>query len=122
MRLATWNCNMALHRKVDALLSLRPDVAVISECAQPQRLREKSTADWIEDEPLWMGRNRDKGLAVFAFNGYRLEALPATAPSQRYICRYASRGRPHSISSPSGRRTPAPASCASASRARFEGH
>ena len=33
MRLVAWNCNMALQRKFDAVLSLRPDVAVIAECA-----------------------------------------------------------------------------------------
>jgi exodeoxyribonuclease-3 len=85
MRLVAWNCNMALHRKVDALLSLRPDVAVISECAEPQRLREKSKDDWIKGEPVWMGRSLDKGLGVFAFNGYSLEAQPATALRLRYI-------------------------------------
>ena len=31
MRLVAWNCNMALHRKVDALLALRLDIAVISD-------------------------------------------------------------------------------------------
>jgi exodeoxyribonuclease III len=36
MRLVAWNCNMALHRKVDALLALRPDIAVVSEA--PSRL------------------------------------------------------------------------------------
>src|SRR5262249_41938061 len=83
MRLVAWNCNMAMHRKVDALLSLRADVAVSSECAAPERLREKSKNDWIEDEPVRMGRSRDKGLGVFAFNGYRLEAPPAIVPTLR---------------------------------------
>ena len=41
MRLVAWNCAMALHRKFEALLSLRPDVAVIAECAEPGRLAER---------------------------------------------------------------------------------
>ena len=36
MRLATWNCNMALHRKFDAMLRLAPDIAIICECAEPR--------------------------------------------------------------------------------------
>ncbi|MFM9941504.1 MAG: hypothetical protein ACKVP7_18625 [Hyphomicrobiaceae bacterium] len=72
MRLVAWNCNMALHRKVDALLALRPDIAVISECAEPIRLRARSASDWLEAEPVWVGDNLSKGLAVFAFNGYRV--------------------------------------------------
>lgn len=85
MRLVAWNCNMALHRKVDALLALKPDVAIISECASPERLREKCKADWIEAEPVWMGRSLDKGLGVFAFNGFSLEALRTASPGLHYI-------------------------------------
>lgn len=62
---------MALHRKLAALRALRPDVAVISECASPERLREKLSPEDLGCDPVWIGRNRDKGLAVFAFNGYR---------------------------------------------------
>ncbi len=31
---------MALHRKLDAMLCLRPDIAVICECAEAKRLQE----------------------------------------------------------------------------------
>lgn len=68
---------MALHRKFDALMALRPDVAVISECAEPERLQAKSERDWIEGEPVWVGRHADKGLAVFCFNGYQATLDPA---------------------------------------------
>lgn len=34
MRLVTWNCGMALHRKFEALLGLEPDIAVVCECAE----------------------------------------------------------------------------------------
>src|SRR5215469_8057687 len=85
MRLFAWNCNMALHRKIDALLALRPDVAIISECAKPLRLRETSKSSWIETEPVWFGRNADKGLGVFAFNGYSVEPEHQMLPSLRYI-------------------------------------
>jgi hypothetical protein len=71
MRLVAWNCNMAFHRKVDALLAL-PDIAVISECAAPTRLRTRSRHNWLETKPVWVGDNPSKGLAVFAFNGYRV--------------------------------------------------
>jgi len=85
MRLVIWNCNMALHRKLDALLSLRPDVAVISECAAPVRLRRHADCRWIESEPIWVGRTEIKGLGVFAFNGYRLGLARDHVPYLRYI-------------------------------------
>ena len=61
---------MALHRKIDALLRLRPDIAVISECAMPERLRANGADRWLEGEPVWVGENPHKGLAVLTFNGY----------------------------------------------------
>jgi len=62
---------MALHRKLAALMALKPDVAVLSECASPERLAERLSASALACEPVWIGANRDKGLAVLAFNGYR---------------------------------------------------
>ncbi len=85
MRLVIWNCNMALHRKVEALASLNPDVAVISECARPATLRERSTNDWIETEPVWIGRNPNKGLAVFGFNGHCAALASDYTPRLRYV-------------------------------------
>ena len=83
MRLVAWNCNMALPRKWDALMALRPDVAVISECANPDVLASQG----IQTRPdtcLWMGKTKHKGLGVFSFNSYRLEQHDAFVPYLRY--------------------------------------
>ena len=81
MRLVAWNCNMALHRKLDALRRLAPDVAVVSECACSERLRPLGVLDYISGDPIWIGDNPNKGLAVLAFNGYRL-SLAREFPSR----------------------------------------
>jgi len=83
VRVVAWNCNMALDRKVDALLGLQPDIAIVCECAEPERLRSK--ASWMQGEPVWIGRNPHKGLAVFAFNGYAVQLAESYHPSLRYI-------------------------------------
>lgn len=71
MRFVIWNCAMSLHTKWDGLLSLRPDIAVIAECAEPSILWSK-----LKYEPVcevqWVGDNRNKGLGVFAFPGFSL--------------------------------------------------
>jgi exodeoxyribonuclease-3 len=85
MRIVAWNCNMALERKLDGLLALDPDIAVISECAEPDRLRLRSKAAWLESEPVWIGRNPHKGLAVFAFHGYAARLADSYHPALRYI-------------------------------------
>lgn len=76
MRLVAWNCSMALHRKAHALMALYPDVAVVAECASAKRLRKLCGDDWMQSEPVWIGRRDTKGLAVFTFNGYRAELDP----------------------------------------------
>jgi exodeoxyribonuclease-3 len=83
VRVVAWNCNMALDRKVDALLALKPDIAIVCECAEPERLRSK--ASWMQGAPVWIGRNPHKGLAVFAFNGYAVRLADSYYSSLRYI-------------------------------------
>lgn len=71
MRIIVWNCAMALHAKWDRLVSLRPDVAIVPECADPAVIWKRRGAS----EPCsfaWGGRNQNKGLGVFAFGDYSL--------------------------------------------------
>ncbi len=65
-------------------MSLRPDLAVVSECATPERLEDRG-ADWIEGQPLWVGSNPNKGLGIFAFNGYAVERHEPYHPNLRFI-------------------------------------
>ncbi len=74
---------MALHRKFDALLALEPDIAVICECADPSTLRERGLE--LDHDPVWIGRNRHKGLGVFAFNGHRVELAEPFYPTLRFV-------------------------------------
>ena len=85
MRIVTWNCNMALHRKFDALRRLEPDIAVVCECADPERLRDRGLDLSAVPDPVWVGRNRNKGLAVFSFNGYRVELADPYFPTLHYV-------------------------------------
>lgn len=85
MRLVAWNCNMALHRKLDALLSLEPDVAVISECAGPEQLQARGVDLGSMSGPVWIGENQHKGLAVFGFNGYEVAAAEEIGYRLRHI-------------------------------------
>ena len=85
MRLVAWNCNMALDRKIEALLRLKPDVAVISECASPERLRLRGADAWLEAEPVWVGDNPNKGLIVLTFNTYSARLHHTYYPTFRHI-------------------------------------
>jgi exodeoxyribonuclease-3 len=72
MRLVAWNCAMALHRKLDALTRLRPDVAVISEAAEPARLIAREPA-FADASMIWIGSKPNKGLLIAGFGGVRVE-------------------------------------------------
>lgn len=76
---------MALHRKMPALIALDPDIAVISECADPETLARRGLSDIGEDQILWMGKNRNKGLGIIAFNGYRLTPVVPHFPTLHYV-------------------------------------
>jgi exodeoxyribonuclease-3 len=71
IRLVVWNCSMALHSKVECLVSLRPDVAVIPECAEPDVIRKKAP-DFEFANCEWTGTAKNKGLGIFSFNGVTL--------------------------------------------------
>jgi hypothetical protein len=66
MRLVIWNCNMALHTKVDRLMSLAADLAIVPECATPEVLRKKAPS-FAYSDCQWQGWLPAKGLGVFAF-------------------------------------------------------
>src|SRR5262245_33237528 len=75
MRIVIWNCNMAFHRKYDALLALEPDVAVIPECANPG-LIERSAPQFKPTSMVWVGDWRHKGLGVFTFKAFSAVEQP----------------------------------------------
>jgi exodeoxyribonuclease III len=52
---------MPLHRKFDAMLRLRPDIAVICECAQPKQLQALAASLDLGADTVWIGDNPNKG-------------------------------------------------------------
>jgi exodeoxyribonuclease III len=61
---------MALRLKFARLLSLRPDVAVIQECADPDAVGKGWRPDCTSYD--WIGFNPDKGLGIFTFGDLTL--------------------------------------------------
>ncbi|MEM8812752.1 MAG: hypothetical protein AAGF59_09055 [Pseudomonadota bacterium] len=76
---------MAFHRKMAALQTLQPDVAVVGECADPDTLAERGLEGLTEETCLWMGASRHKGLGIFAFNGFRIRRHEPFRPTLRYV-------------------------------------
>lgn len=68
MRLVSWNCHDGFARKSPALLSLEPDIAVLSE-VKAQHLAGLNPAP----EFVFAGASPQKGVAVVSWNGWELE-------------------------------------------------
>lgn len=73
MRLATWNCNGALRRKLEYADALGADVLVIQECEDPA---QSTTAyrDWAANH-AWLGYGKNKGIGIFPRRGQAIERL-----------------------------------------------
>jgi exodeoxyribonuclease-3 len=80
LRIVTWNCNMALRHKFEALLSLRPDVAIIQECAEPDGDAGRGWLPACRDAD-WIGFNAQKGLGIFTFGDLTLRRHRSFAES-----------------------------------------
>lgn len=68
MKLVVWNCDQGLHRKSEALLGLKADIAVV-----PKAARQARTVVQKASGSLWVGEEKNKGLGVYAFNGYQVK-------------------------------------------------
>jgi endonuclease/exonuclease/phosphatase family protein len=75
---------MGLKRKLPALLALRPDIAILSEVACPDKLRYQLPA--LEGLPIvWVGNKPNKGLAVVSFTGSSLALDSTYRPSNQFV-------------------------------------
>ncbi len=79
---------MAFHRKQEAFLRLKPDVAVIPECAQDIKVSDGSS--------VWVGSIPFKGLAVIAYGDYAVSLDKAYEPGIQWAAPVEVTG-PHSF-------------------------
>jgi exodeoxyribonuclease-3 len=77
MHLVTWNCCRGTYAKKAPLLdAIKPDIAVIQECARPAL--ESDTCLWFGDNPL-------QGIAIKTAPPYRVRRLPALDGVPKYV-------------------------------------
>jgi exodeoxyribonuclease-3 len=73
MKLVTWNCQGAFRKKSALIAKSLPDIAVIQECECLEKLK------WRKGIPpptasLWFGENPSRGIGVFSWTGFAIEA------------------------------------------------
>jgi len=65
---------MAFRKKAGAILQYKPDILIVQECEHPDKLL------FSKDLPkpassLWIGTNRNKGLAIFSYSDFKIKLL-----------------------------------------------
>lgn len=92
MKILSWNCGLALRRKVSYVNTCMPDIAVIQECEKPEKISFRHKGLQLTDS-LWVGPNKNIGIGIFAFNGYKLELFPQYDESLKWIIPVRVRGK-----------------------------
>lgn len=84
MKIIAWNCNMGFRKKAGAILSHKPDIIVVPECENQEKLQFDADVQ-LPNTIIWHGKNPNKGLGVFSFNNYKLELLACHNPEFKNI-------------------------------------
>lgn len=74
MKLITWNCQGAFRKKVDTILVHKPDIVVVQECENPEKLVFNSKTQHPNDF-VWFGDNPHKGVGIFSYSDFLFEPL-----------------------------------------------
>ena len=69
---------MRFRDKIDKVLSLDADIAIISECEAPVK-------GGFAHNVIWVGDNANKGLAVFSLSGKKIEVAPQYNDAFKYV-------------------------------------
>ena len=84
MRLISWNCKGAFHKKLACAVDLSPDILVVPECEKLAALPQSIQASAIRSYQ-WFGSNPRKGLAVLSFGDYVVDVHPSYLPDHKWI-------------------------------------
>lgn len=74
MKIVSWNCAGALRNKFSKLSEISADVFILQECENPALIKHPGFAEWASNS-LWIGNNKNKGLAIIAKQHVKLTPL-----------------------------------------------
>ena len=84
MKIIAWNCNGAFRKKNAEILSLNPDILIVSECENLEKLKIGTLSPEPKDSK-WFGENSNKGIGVFAYGDYTFELSNEYNPKYKYV-------------------------------------
>lgn len=84
MRIIEWNSQGAFRKKNNRILSLQPDILVVSECESENKLNFGDLTPKPTDF-FWYGDSENKGIGVFSYSDYKFDLLKIFNPRYRFI-------------------------------------
>lgn len=84
MKLITWNCNMAFRKKAEFILAEQPDILIVPECENQERL-SFGTYTNLPTDIFWYGDNPHKGIGVFSYNDFKIKLLEIHNPNFKFV-------------------------------------
>jgi len=75
---------MKFREDYKIIFSMNPDIVVIPECENINRIDFGSYSDKVTDS-YWIGDNDTKGLGVFTFNGFKIKLYEKYDEQYKYI-------------------------------------
>lgn len=84
MKIIEWNCQGAFRKKNEQILKQNPDILIIPECENEERLKFGKLTPKPNDF-FWYGDRPNKGIAIFSYSDYRFELLKEFNPKFKYI-------------------------------------
>jgi exodeoxyribonuclease-3 len=84
MKLILWNCQGAFRKKAEIILKYNPDILIVQECENPEKLIFSNSTIKLDDF-LWFGDNQHKGLGIFSFGDYKFEILEQHNPEFKIV-------------------------------------
>jgi exonuclease III len=75
---------MAFRKKAEFILKYKPDIAIISECEHPDKLKFNSGVT-LPTDIFWYGKNMNKGLGIFSYSGYKFRLHDIHRPDFRTV-------------------------------------
>jgi exonuclease III len=84
MKIIAWNCQGAFRNKNEQILLKKPDIIVVPECENGEKLQFGILTPKPNDF-LWCGDNPNKGIGIFSYADYKFELMQEYNADFKYI-------------------------------------
>jgi exodeoxyribonuclease III len=84
MKIITWNCQGAFRKKAGTILAHNPDILVIQECENLEKL-ESDKSIILPENRLWLGDNKHKVIGIFSNEKFKLTIHESYNPDIKHI-------------------------------------